>query len=310
MSIISQPLFPRSLLAGPKLPRRWEAMSPLRYPGSKRKLIPAIRQLLDFSIPKPDLFVEPFCGGASVTLGLLEANSIERAIISDLDPLIAAFWIEATSNADRLIDDMYKEPITVERWDYWRISKPRSTRKLALKCIFLNRTTFSGIVGGTAGPIGGRSQTSKYRIDCRFPKESLALRILNIKRFAIEGRILEVKQSRWQDTMAYAQDVASKYGSRHLVFYLDPPYIEKANRLYDRPFKEEDHNELARYLTYECSYPWILSYDDVPVIRQQYRGHPSIREYGVSHQYTMTGNRCTQAPGRELLFTTLNTIPA
>jgi len=108
------------LLTGKRHPRRLDAMSPLRYPGSKRKMLPSIEQLIGVNIPRPELFVEPFCGGASVALGLLEVDAVERVLLADLNPLIAAFWQEATTNADRLIDDMMQEAVTVERWDHWR----------------------------------------------------------------------------------------------------------------------------------------------------------------------------------------------
>ena len=64
-----------------------------------------------------------------------------------------------------------------------------------MKCLFLNRTTFSGILGGHAGPIGGRSQSSDHTIDCRFNKDALAERILNVKRLHDEGRIAGVLSS-------------------------------------------------------------------------------------------------------------------
>ena len=176
-----------SLLTGERLPLRLASLSPLRYPGSKRKMLPAIRQLIDGNIPHPELFVEPFCGGASVSLGLLELNAIQRVLLADVDPLVAAFWQAATRDADGLIKEIRSLDVTVEQWDYWRRARPRSIRQLAVKCLFLNRTTFSGILGGHAGPIGGRAQSSDYTIDCRFNKDALAERILNVKPTARRG---------------------------------------------------------------------------------------------------------------------------
>jgi DNA adenine methylase len=37
------------------------------------------------------LFVKPFCGGASVALGLLELGAAQRVLLADLDPLVVAF---------------------------------------------------------------------------------------------------------------------------------------------------------------------------------------------------------------------------
>lgn len=297
------------LLTGERHPRRLDAMSPLRYPGSKRKMLPSIHQLIIGNIPRPELLVEPFCGGASVSLGLLEVDAVERVLLADLDPLVTAFWRIATTDAEWLVRAMEKEPVTVERWDHWRRTNPRSDRNRALKCLFLNRTTFSGIIGGTAGPIGGRSQSSEYSIDCRFEKEPLARRIRNVKRLADDGRIVGVFGGRWQDTIRYAEYLAADYESKATVFYLDPPYIEKASRLYDRPFAECDHRELARFLTEETDHRWILSYDREPLVLDLYRDKPGVSEFRVTHHYTMSGNRRKPVPGREILLTNLPTDP-
>ncbi len=46
-------------------------LSPMRYPGSKRRLANYIAHTLELSDIEPRLFVEPFAGGASVALQLL-----------------------------------------------------------------------------------------------------------------------------------------------------------------------------------------------------------------------------------------------
>lgn len=296
------------LLEGTRDPLRLASLSPLRYPGSKRKMIPAIRQLINANEPPPKLFVEPFCGGASVSLGLLELGAVEKVLLADLDPLVSAFWREATTHGEALVNDMRKLDVTVDQWDFWRKAKPRSDRQLALKCLFLNRTTFSGIVGGHAGPIGGRTQQSDYKIDCRFNKESLADRILNVKRLADEGRIIGVLSSRWQGTLDYARWPAAEYPPKATVFYLDPPYIQKADQLYDLAFADRDHRRLADHLI-DTTHRWILSYDAEPLVLDLYRGMRDVREYRVVHHYTMTGSRTSPVPGREVLFTNLPNDP-
>ncbi|PEG33544.1 hypothetical protein CQY20_30140 [Mycolicibacterium agri] len=284
------------------------SMSPLRYPGSKRKMVPAIRQLIDANEPPPELFVEPFCGGASVSLGLLAQDAVERVLLADLDPLVAAFWYEVTTKGEALVKDMRKLEVTVDEWDRWRKMRPRSSRSKALKCLFLNRTTFSGIIGGRAGPIGGRAQESEYTIDCRFNKDAIAERILNVHRLAKEGRIVDVLSSRWQGTLDHAGWYAAEYNPKATIFYLDPPYIEKADRLYELAFDEFDHRQLAEHLR-GTTHRWILSYDAEPLVLRCYRGLGDIHEYRVVHHYTMTGARSSPVPGREVLFTNLPNDP-
>jgi DNA adenine methylase len=271
-------------------------------------MLPALGQLIEANEPPPKLLVEPFCGGASVSLGLLAHDAVERVLLADLDPLIAAFWYEATAHGEALVKDMRKLEVTLAEWDRWRNLRPRSSRNKALKCLFLNRTTFSGIIGGRAGPIGGRAQESSYRIDCRFNKDAIAERILNVHRLAKEGRIVDVLSSRWQGTLDHAGWYAAEYDPKSTIFYLDPPYIEKADRLYDLAFDEHDHRQLADHLR-GTSHRWILSYDAEPLVLGCYRGLGDIREYRVVHHYTMTGTRNSPVPGREVLFTNLPNDP-
>jgi hypothetical protein len=71
----------------------------------------------------------------------------------------------AAADTDWLIDRMWSEPVTLERWDHWRAWRPArpTDRDIAMKCLFLNRTTFSGILHGRAGPIGGRRQRQRLQ---------------------------------------------------------------------------------------------------------------------------------------------------
>lgn len=224
-----------------------------------------------------------------MTLRLLTDGVVERAIIGDADPLIGSFWMEASSAPENLIERMYSEHAThlvpggdlaVSRWDYWRSWQPDldaapedNQASLALKCLFLNRTTFSGILHGSAGPIGGRAQRSKYDIACRFPLEGLAQRIRWVGHLADTGRLTIVHGGPWRETLDLA--VAEVEDLRQLVAYLDPPYVEKSHRLYAVGFEGSGHAPdvwrgigphqlLAEYLRTEAAFRWILSYDDHP----------------------------------------------
>lgn len=288
-------------------------MSPLRYPGSKRKMLPAIRQLIEANIPRPKLFVEPFAGGASIALGLLELDAVDQVLIGDYDPLVSAFWHEAATNGPRLIDDMMAEPVTLARWDHWRGTTPVLRRWLAVKCLFLNRTTYNGILGGSsAGPIGGRAQTSAYGIDCRFTKATVAAQVRNIYDLAQAGRLIaRAEPSSWQSTLSAASALAAERGlaRNQVLVYADPPYMEKAARIYGESFGQREHRLLAEGLAVSEA-RWILSYDDEPLVRDLYRDMTGVREYAATHHYTMHGaGRRQPVPGREVIFTNLPTDP-
>lgn len=274
--------------------------SPLRYPGAKSGLVGVIGDLVvgateDLGVP--ELFVEPFAGGASTSLRLAGAGLVRRVLLADADPLVARFWQVAAADTEWLVDRMMDEPVTLERWDHWRNWQPSDPRDrdTAVKCLFLNRTTFSGILHGRAGPIGGRKQESQYKIDCRFNKEALAARIRFVGDLYATNRLVDVWFKDWQDTL---DDVAEWYPQlipNQVIAYLDPPYWSKSPKLYRKSFDpaggyaELDpprpvspleahpwlddlaHYELAEYLRHKAQVRWILSYDDHPDLTQDER---------------------------------------
>ena len=261
-------------------------LSPLRYPGAKSGLANVVGDLItesSKSLGRPQLFVEPFAGGASTALRLAGAGIVDRILLADADPLVTRFWQVAAADTEWLIDRMWEEPVTLERWDYWRGWKQThaTDRETAVKCLFLNRTTFSGILHGRAGPIGGRRQESQYKIDCRFNKAALETRLRFVGDLYDANRLVDVWCKHWQATL---QDVAEWYPQllpNRVIAYLDPPYWNKSSRLYITSFdpaggyakaitlRGQDewlaglaHYQLAEYLRRGAQVRWVLSYDN------------------------------------------------
>ncbi len=54
-------------------------LSPLRYPGPKSGLVDYIKQILEINSLNPCLYIEPFFGGGSVAINLLNKNLDDRA---------------------------------------------------------------------------------------------------------------------------------------------------------------------------------------------------------------------------------------
>lgn len=339
--------------------------SPLRYPGAKSQLAPAIGRLIggaktSDAVRQIELLVEPFAGGASVSLRLVGAGIVDRVLLADADPLVAAFWQAAAADTHDLIDRMREEwdrfvsvggRCAVTRWDHWRAwtppagGRPRDARlDAATKALFLNRTSFSGIIHGRAGPIGGRSQTSDYSINCRWNPDTLTERIEFVGHLYDTGRLLDVWCKDWRATL---EGVASSYKAllpSRVLAYLDPPYLEKSEKLYQRSFEPHGgyaaapvddlhwddrrlHVRLAEYLRREARFRWVLSYDahasltTEPALYATGRMTPSlenkrldgVKEWRITKR--LVSMRYSAAASRlktdELLLTTLppSTIP-
>lgn len=362
---------PRRLEADPGVIQHALAMgryqSPLRYPGAKTGLADAIGQLVTAAqqsrqIRKVDLFVEPFAGGASTSLRLLGSGVVDRVLLADADPLVAAFWQVAASQTEDLIDRMYDEHakylskggvVALSRWDYWRSWVPSGSLSIhdsrfsaAMKCLFLNRTTFSGILHGRAGPIGGRAQTSPYGIACRFNVEALAERLRYVGHLYDTQRIVDVWCKDWATTLADVPEWYAPLVPNRVLAYLDPPYLNKSSMLYQRSFDGSGgyaagptrdlnwsdklvHHRMSEYLRRKMQFRWILSYDsqaellEDPGLYQASRMTPDrsekellgVQEWRISKRlvslrYTASA-RAGRGPADELLLTTLpaSTVP-
>lgn len=283
-------------------------VSPLRYPGAKRQLTPVIEELIHANVPPPRLFVEPFCGGATTALHLAGREVVDHVILADADPLLAAFWHVAAFDTSWLISAMHAEQVTLDRWDWWRLAAPRNRRDRAMKCLFLNRTTFSGILHGRAGPIGGRAQRSPYKIDCRFGKQGLERRLQAIGDLAATGRILDVWHSDWRDTFVRLKRGYGRLSTDEIAVYLDPPYVEKAPYLYQWSFESDEHQALARTLADETRFRWLLSYDDNSTIRALYADTPGTSRLTIPYRYTAASSE-KRSVRSELLVTNYPDLP-
>lgn len=240
-------------------------LSPLRYPGSKANFVPVVAHLLNKCEFKVRTFVEPYAGSASITLGLLENNIINNAILGEQDPLLFAFWEAVFRHTDELLERFLDLPITLETWHKLRpllaTKSPYETKDFvgyALAGLFFNRANFSGILNG--GPIGGMKQLSDYKINCRTNKDEIVCRILAASTLSEKVEVF------FGDAVA----LINKRAHRKTDFvYADPPYYLQGESLYRYFYRLGDHKRLAQTLT-DTNAKWLLSYDDHHVIEFLY----------------------------------------
>ncbi len=337
--------------------------SPLRYAGAKSALAPVIARIISAAKKSSEvrdvkLLVEPFAGGASASLRLVGAGVVDRVLLADADPLVACFWQAAADDTDRLQERVRAEWTryvahgghrAVGRWDYWRAwmaprhMAPREIRLTsAVRCLFLNRTTFSGILHGRAGPIGGRNQATPYSIGCRWNQNGLEDRISYVGHLYRAGRLVDVWCKDWSRTLNDVPEIYPQLVPSNVVAYLDPPYVDKSALLYRTSFGPsvdacghehhalgDLHLKLAAYLTRRAQFRWLLSYDAHPALTQrcelyaQRRMNPSamdaqvlgVKRWTISKRLVTTrysaGGKAGKRSADELLLTTLppQTVP-
>ena len=268
----------------------------LRYPGSKARFVEFISSIIELNKKSDSLFAEPFCGGASVSIALLENNIVEQIAINDVDPLIASFWnvVFCPIKSEWLIEQILTIPLTLDEWRYQKDLEPDTPEEAALKCLYLNRTSFNGILH-KAGPIGGWKQ-KKRTLDARFNREKLDKRVKELS--FLRERIVSVSNNDWQ---SFCDRLRERHPS--IFFYFDPPYYYKAEKLYGYYFSNLEHEQLRDYLI-SLQSPWMLSYDDVPEIRKLY--HPYHKHAKIiDSTYSTHPMGGASFIGRELFFSNL-----
>lgn len=270
--------------------------SPLRYPGGKNKLAKFIALICEKNNINGH-YVEPYAGSASVALFLLLNDYVSEITISDIDRSIYAFWYSILNNTEKFCKRIQKTEVDVENWKKQREIQDDKRRtslfNLGFSTLFLNRTNMSGIING--GVIGGLKQRGNYKMNCRFNKKELISRIKRIAKYKKKIHLCNI------DAMELVKKLQKKSNNSQTIFYFDPPYYLKGESLYINYYKPNDHREISEAIKKIKNSRWIISYDDVPEIKNLYKGFKKI-EYSFFH----TAHRPKR--GKEVLFFDRNLI--
>ncbi len=267
-------------------------LTPFRYPGAKNKMLPILMEYIGQVHKDAYPFCDAFVGGGSVALEVAGKYPKSHIYLNDKDFWIYSFWdVVAGSETSKLPDllALIDQPATLEQ--FYKLKEEDTADKLrcAYKAIFLNRTTFSGIL--KSGPIGGKEQNSKYPVDCRYNAAKLKKKILACNKL-LQGR-----------TKVYNMDSMEccfKTQDCNTTIYLDPPYYNKGSALYTEFMQVAEHVRMADFLNTEVpTNKWILSYDDCPEIRQLYSKNKII---DLAARYCINGKKNAWEKKNELII--------
>ena len=253
--------------------------SPLRYPGGKSLMTNFFVDLFHRNGLQEIVYAEPYAGGSGAAINLLLNGHVNEIIINDANIGIYSFWSALVNESDRFIQTINAIPVTLTEWYRQREVLQESNKpsfELGVATFFMSRTNRSGVIFG--GAIGGSTEekqnNAKYKIDCRFNKQDLIQRLETI---VANKRRIKVTN---EDALVFLRQL-----DNNMFVYLDPPYYVKGKSLYMNHYTDRDHEELAHYLQNEAHYSWVLSYDDVPQIREMYANSDLYRfplKYTVS----------------------------
>jgi DNA adenine methylase len=239
--------------------------TPLRYPGGKQKLAPFILEVM----LKNDLvgadYVEPYAGGAGAAIELLLSGKVSHIHLNDASKGIYAFWRSILTKTEEFCRHISSASLTVDEWRRQReiFSRPSEFDQLSVgfSFFYLNRCNRSGIP--TAGLIGGIKQNGKWLMDARFPRNEL---IRRIELIASKKNNITVKNCDAEEFIKYYV----RYLPEKTIVYCDPPYFNKADRLYFDHYSPKDHARIAKVIQKNITHSWLISYDSVPEILKFY----------------------------------------
>lgn len=239
--------------------------SPLRYPGGKTWLVPHVRAWFAGMDFKPDLLVEPFAGGAIVSLTAVMEGLAERCLMSEIDPEVAAFWQAALWHSEELIERVQAFNPTRESVAALNDSAPEGVVAKGFRTLVLNRTRRGGILanGASLTRVGeaGKGVTSRWYPD------TITNRLRAIANFS--DRI----EFRETDGLELLGQFAEGSHPRTAIF-LDPPYTAAGKaagkRLYNH--NQVDHPGIFTRLA-QSEVDFLMTYDQSPEIIELTRRH-------------------------------------
>lgn len=263
--------------------------TPLRYPGGKQKLAPFVAEVMRENNIVGGHYIEPYAGGAGVAVDLLLNGIASQIHLNDSCSAVHAFWKSILGETEEFCRRISRASLNVREWrlqqDILRNRDEHSKLDVGFSMFYLNRVNRSGIVSG--GLIGGLAQDGDWKMDARFPRSELIRRVENIAR---HRKAIHLRN--W-DAERFIIEYLPRLPKSSLV-YCDPPYFEKADRLYLNHYKPEDHRRIAKIIQ-KMKLPWMVSYDAAPEILGCY---PRRRAFIYGLQY----NASKAYVGTEVFF--------
>ena len=220
---------------------------PLKWAGGKRWLVPHLKPIWEQYAERR--YVEPFCGGLAVVIGLQPT----RALLNDVNPHLINFYRHLQSGMQPRIEMRNDEQLFYqhrERFNRLIQNGGAKSREAAELFYYLNRTCFNGLCRFNKGgefnvPFGTYSKIN-YATD-----------------FAAYAETFR----RWEFRNA---DVGQLKTKPHDFIYADPPYDVEFTTYSAGGFSWDDQQRTAELLARHAG-PVVISNQATPRIVELYR---------------------------------------
>ncbi|UEM40062.1 Dam family site-specific DNA-(adenine-N6)-methyltransferase [Pectobacterium aquaticum] len=266
----------------------------IKWAGGKTRALPDLLPLL----PKGDVLIEPFVGGASVFLN----TEYRHYVLADINPDLINLYRVAVANTDLLISDAKvlfqygnnKTEYYVRRRSFNYQCRDGGVPNLPAAALFLylNRHGYNGMCrynrdGGFNVPFG------QYRAPY-FPEQEIRL-------FAEKAR-----DTKAIFRVAPFSETITRHARPSAVIYCDPPYLpasDTANftQYHTAAFSIDHHITLAAALAdanrihgAQC----VISNSDTPATREIYQG---FKFHEIAVQRSISANAITRGAAKEVI---------
>lgn len=241
---------------------------PLKWAGGKRWLVPHLQPVWEKHSGRR--YVEPFCGGLAVALGLQP----KRALLNDVNPHLINFYCHLQSGLEPEIDMRYNERLFYrhrKRFNKLIQNGGVKSSEAAALFYYLNRTCFNGL--------------------CRFNKGGefnvpfgTYIKVNYASDFSLYTRTFR----QWKFTNA---DVAKLKTKADDFIYADPPYDVEFTTYSSGGFSWADQKRTAELLAQHPG-PVVISNQATPRIVKLYKDLGfELRYLAGPRRISCTGDR-------------------
>lgn len=263
-----------------KVALRTIAGPPLKWVGSKRRLVPEILKRLPEKI---GTYYEPFFGGGAVFFALASAGRFKRAVVNDMNDELMRMYAQLEIDVGGVIDALRRH-VCEEKY-YYRIRAQVPTdlspNARAARVIYLNKTCFNGL----------------YRVNKK-GEFNVPFGDYSDPKICDEENLRAVSEAFGATSILSVDfEVVTQEAKKGDAVYSDPPYIPVSDSsnftaYASGGFDARAHERLrnrARYLSGKGVHV-LLSNSDTPHSRELYRDF-KIEEVQVGRSINSVGSK-------------------
>lgn len=258
--------------------------SPISWVGGKHRLRKYILPLF----PEHLCYVEVFGGSGTVLFGK-EPSKVE--VYNDkFDKLVNMFKV-FKEKPDKFLEELDLTPVSRTifnqfKEDYFKTDNFTDVQN-AVRFYYLVRAGFGSSLPDMGGSGFGISTYDSSRLNLETVEKNIWKTFERIKRVYIENLDFE--------------ELIKRYDREHTLFYLDPPYIDSREYVFD--FGEKEHHKLAKIL-HNIKGKFVLSINNHELAHELYEGMDILE---VSANYSMRKTKHNTG-AKELIVTNFSPL--